>query len=199
MTRSVEHARELAPTLTSAMQWGWYSIAINLVIVLLLSLVATLSGSLAVTAELTHNIVDVVSGGAILIGLKIAARRSKAFPYGLYKIENMVAAAVGGMIFFTAYELGLTAVRGAAPQSRVDAWMLGVLAVTLAIPLVFSHFELRTARAANSPALIAEAREYRIHAYTTGLALAALLSAWFGFPFDRIAALVIVAAVVKTG
>ncbi len=199
MARSVEHPRASTPTLMSAMQWGWYSIAINLVLVLLLALVATLSGSLAVTAELIHNVVDVLSAGAILIGLKIATRQSKVFPYGLYKVENMVAATVGVMIFFTAYEIARTAVLEAAQPLRVDAWMPAALAVTLAVSLVFSHFELRAARAANSPALVAEAREYRIHAYTTGLALAALLSAWFAFRFDRIAALVIVAAVVKTG
>ena len=199
MASSAQHPPESGPTLTSAMQWGWYSIAINLVLVLLLAVVASLSRSLAVTAELIHNTVDVVSAGAVLIGLKIATRESRTFPYGLYKVENMVAAAIGGMIFFTAYEIARSVVFGTPPQLHVDVWMLVALAVTLAIPLIFSHYELRAARAANSPALIAEAREYRIHAYTTGLALAALLSALFGFPFDRIAALVIAAAVVKTG
>jgi predicted Fe-Mo cluster-binding NifX family protein len=66
-------------------------------------------------------------------------------------------------------------------------------------PLVFSHFELRAGQAANSPALIADAREYRVHGFTTGLAFAALLSERFRYPLDRLAALVIVVAVLKTG
>jgi predicted Fe-Mo cluster-binding NifX family protein len=67
------------------------------------------------------------------------------------------------------------------------------------IPLAFSHFELRAGRAANSPALIADAREYRAHVFTTGIVFAALLAQWFNFPLDRVAALVIVVAIGKTG
>lgn len=199
VTSSERHPNETGATITSAIRWAWYSIAVNLLLVVLLGIIAGLSGSLAVAAELIHNAVDLVSAGAVLVELKIATRKSKVFPYGLYKVENIVAAAVGGMIFFTAYEIAHTVFFGTALQISVGAWMLAALAVMLAIPLGFSHFELRAARAANSPALIAQAREYRIHAYTTGLAFAALLSAWFKLPLDRIAALVIVAAVVKTG
>jgi predicted Fe-Mo cluster-binding NifX family protein len=64
---------------------------------------------------------------------------------------------------------------------------------------VFSHFELRAGRAANSPALIADAKEYRAHVFTTGTVFAALLAQWFDFPLDRVAALIIVVAIAKTG
>jgi predicted Fe-Mo cluster-binding NifX family protein len=64
---------------------------------------------------------------------------------------------------------------------------------------VFSHFELRAGQAANSPALIADAREYRAHVFTTGVVLAALVGQWFALPLDRFAALVIVVAIGKTG
>ena len=187
------------PTVTSAIRWAWYSIAAGLVLVALLGMIAAFSGSLAVIAELIHNVVDLVAAGAVLIGLKIAARKSDVFPYGLYKVENLVAAAIGGMIFFTAYEIVHSVFFGTSLELHVDGWMLAGLAVTLVIPVIFSHFELRAALAIDSPALIAQAREFRIHAYTTGLALVALLSSWFGLALDRIAALIIVAAVVKTG
>lgn len=185
--------------IASAIRWGWYSIAVDFLLVVLLGIIATVSGSLAVGAELIHNAVDLVAAGAVLAGLKIAERKSTVFPYGLYKVENAVAAAIGGMIFFTAFEIAHVVLFGSAKQPRVDGRMLAALAVTLIIPLVFSHFELRAANAANSPALVAQAREYRIHAYTTGLAFTALISSWFGLPADRLAALLIMAAVVKTG
>ena len=110
-----------------------------------------------------------------------------------------MAAVIGGMIFFTAYEIVHSVFFGTSLELHVDGWMLAGLAVTLVIPVIFSHFELRAALAIDSPALIAQAREFRIHAYTTGLAFAALLSSWFGLALDRVAALIIVAAVVKTG
>jgi predicted Fe-Mo cluster-binding NifX family protein len=77
--------------------------------------------------------------------------------------------------------------------------MLAGVIVATAIPLVFSHFELRAGRAANSPALIADAKEYRAHVFTTGVVLASLVSQWFNLPLDRLAALVIVLAIGKTG
>jgi divalent metal cation (Fe/Co/Zn/Cd) transporter len=63
---------------------------------------------------------------------------------------------------------------------RVETWMLAALIVTAILPLVFSHFELRAGKAANSPVLIADAVEYRIHVLTTGLVFAALLSERLG-------------------
>lgn len=185
--------------LAIVVRWGWYSIGINLVLVALHGLVAYASGSLAVAAELLHNLVDLASAIFVVIGLKLAARKSRAFPYGLYKVENLIAAGLAIMIFITAYEIASSAFLESSKTPKVGAWMLVSLIATMAAPLIFSHFELRIARRTNSPALMADAREYRVHAYTTGLAFAALLSTWFRFPLDTIAALIIVIAVVKTG
>jgi cation diffusion facilitator family transporter len=180
-------------------RWGWYSIAVNVMLGVLHGMIAFTSGSLAVVAELTHNIVDLAAAVAVLIGLKLAGRKSKFFPYGLYKIENVVAASLAIMVFLAAYEIARDALLARTTPVRVENWMLAALIATAALPLVFSHFELRAGKAANSPALIADAREYQVHAFTTGLALAALISVWFQYPLDRIAALVIVLAVIKTG
>ena len=52
---------------TSVLRWGWYSIAVNIVLAALHGVIAVASGSLAVTAELTHNLVDLISAGAVLV------------------------------------------------------------------------------------------------------------------------------------
>ncbi|MFN2154552.1 MAG: cation diffusion facilitator family transporter [Anaerolineae bacterium] len=180
-------------------RWGWYSIGINVVLVLINWIVAVASGSLAVQAEMIHNVVDLLTAIGVLVGLKLATRKSKAFPYGLYKVENVVSVILGIMTFLTAYEIAHDALFADAVVATVDPWMLGGVAVATAIPLVFSHFELRAGQAANSPALIADAREYRAHVFTTGVVLAALVGQWFALPLDRFAALVIVVAIGKTG
>jgi len=180
-------------------RWGWYSIAVNVILALINMAIATASGSLAVEAEMVHNLVDLLTAVAVLIGLKLSTRKSKAFPYGLYKLENVVAVVLAVMIFFTAYEITRDAFLEPTRQATVDPWMLGGVVVAAAIPLAFSHFELRAGRAANSPALIADAKEYRAHVFTTGIVFAALLAQWFNLPLDRVAALVIVVAIVKTG
>ena len=180
-------------------RWGWYSITVNVILALINMAIATASGSLAVEAEMVHNLVDLLTAVAVLIGLKLSTRKSKAFPYGLYKLENVVAVGLAVMIFFTAYEIARDALLEPTRLATVDPWMLAGVAVAAAIPLAFSHFELRAGRAANSPALIADAREYRAHVFTTGIVFAALLAQWFNLPLDRVAALVIVVAIGKTG
>ena len=190
---------ETAGGRVNVVRWGWYSIAVNTVLALLHGLIAATSGSLAVAAELAHNVVDWLASAAVLIGLKLAMRKSQAFPYGLYKVENLAAAGLAGLIFLTAYEIARDALLAPPALVRADVWMLVTLLATMLIPVVFSRFELRAGQRANSPALIADAKEYRIHAFTTGLAFVALLSAGREFPFDRVAALLIVVAVIKTG
>lgn len=180
-------------------RWGWYSIGINVVLALINLTIALASGSLAVEAEMIHNMVDFLTAVGVLIGLKLATRKTKAFPYGLYKLENVISVILAGMTFLTAYEIARDALVAQASPATVSTWMLVGIAVATAIPLIFSHFELRAGRAANSPALIADATEYRAHVFTTGVVFAALLAQWFNLPLDRFAALVIVIAIGKTG
>jgi cation diffusion facilitator family transporter len=184
---------------TNVERWGWYSIGINVLLALINLAIALASGSLAVEAEMIHNVVDLFTAIGVLIGLKLSTRKSKTFPYGLYKVENVITVVLAVMTFLTAYEIAREALLAQAHETKVNAWMLAGVVLATAIPLVFSHFELRAGRTANSPALIADAREYRAHVFTTGVVLASLVSHWFNVPLDRVAALVIVLAIGKTG
>jgi divalent metal cation (Fe/Co/Zn/Cd) transporter len=119
-------------------------------------------------AELVHSLVDLFSAAAVLAGLKLSSRKTEAITYGLYKLENLVAAVLAALVFLSAYNVAREALAAAPRLVRVDGWMLVVLAAALAIPLLSSHFELRAGQASNSPALIASAKEYRMHLLTTG-------------------------------
>ncbi len=180
-------------------RWAWGSLAVNVALAALHGGIARASGSLTVTAELVHNLVDLLAAIAVLVGLRLSTRASKDFPYGLHKLENLIAAGLALLVFASAFEIARVALQGGSAAVQVDAWMLAAIAVGALLPLVFGHFELRAGISAGSPALIADAREYRIHALTSGLAFAALAAEWLRFPIDRIAALLIVVAVVKTG
>jgi divalent metal cation (Fe/Co/Zn/Cd) transporter len=150
-------------------RWGWYSIGVNVVLAVINLVVALASGSLAVQAEMVHNLVDFLTAVAVLIGLKLSTRKTKAFPYGLYKLENVITVGLAVMIFVTAYEIARDALFTPPRRAAVDPWMLGGVIVATIIPLVFSHFELQVGQRANSPALIADAKEYRAHVFTTGV------------------------------
>lgn len=138
-------------------RWGWYSILVNVVLGGLHLVVAISSGSLAVAAEVVHNLVDLLTAIAVVAGLRIAARKSASFPYGMYKVETLVAAGLAVMVFISAWEIAHLALIAPPTTVEADGWMLVVLLATGAIPLVFSHFELRAGLAANSPSLIVSA------------------------------------------
>lgn len=191
-----ESGQRAAP---QAAQVAWASIAVNVLLSLLNLAIAAASGSLAVAAEMVHNLVDLVASVAVLAGVKISERESRNFPYGLYKVENVVAVGVAILIFFTGYEIAREALRGEGGPATVNGWMLAGVALSAMIPLAFSRYEMRVGRAINSPSLMADAQEYRAHIFSSGVVFLALLGHLVGFPLDRYAALIIVVLIAKTG
>jgi len=161
--------------------------------------IAVASGSIAVAAETLHNLVDLMASVAVLVGLKISQRRSESFPYGLYKVENMIAVGMAGLIFFTGFEITQQALFAHQRPTTVDPWMLVGVMLSAVIPLGFSHFELRAGRAANSPSLVADAQEYRTHVFSSGVVLLSLIGHILGLSLDRPAALLVVFFIARTG
>jgi cation diffusion facilitator family transporter len=178
---------------------AWASIAINIFLSLLNLAIAAASGSLAVAAEMVHNVVDLVASVAVLAGVKISERESRAFPYGLYKVENMVAVGVAILILFTAYEIAKEALSAETRTAMVNGWMLAGVALSAVLPLSFSVYEMRVGQELNSPSLMADAQEYRAHVFSSGVVFLALIGQMIGYPVDRYAALVIVVLIAKTG
>lgn len=178
---------------------GWYSIGVNVFLTLLNLAVSIASGSLAVAAEMVHNIVDLISAVAVLVGLKVSKRSSRGFPYGLYKVENLVAVGIALLIFLAGYEITRQALFGGATETTVNGWILGGVMLSMVVPLAFSYYEMRMGRKFNSPSIMADAQEYRVHFLSSGIVLAALIGQEVGVPFDRIAAVIVVLLVCKTG
>jgi cation diffusion facilitator family transporter len=193
---SLQSGQRSAP---SAAQVAWASIAVNIFLSLLNLAIAAASGSLAVAAEMVHNLVDLVASVAVLAGVKISERESRAFPYGLYKVENVVAVGVAILIFVSGYEIAKEAIFAEPGAATVNGWMLAGVALSAVIPLAFSIYEMRVGRKLNSPSLMADAQEYRVHVFSSGVVFLALVSQMIGYPVDRYAALVIVVLIAKTG
>lgn len=180
-------------------RWGWYTVGVTTTLVVLNLAIALASNSLVVGAEAFHNLVDLITSIAVLVGLKFATRKSRVFPYGLYKLENFLAVLLALMIFYTAYEFVHDAVAQPGGETIIQAWMYGGLALVMAIPLVYSHYLLKTGRRANSPALIATAKEFRTHVFTTGIVFISLVSAKTNLPIEQIGVVLIALVIIKTG
>ena len=184
---------------TNSTRAGWYSILVNLALFALNLTMAAFSGSLALTAETAHNLLDLIASVSVLVGLTLSQRKNRAFPYGLYKVENVVAVFIALTTFFTGYEIAKEALLAPAHTPDVRPLMLGGVLVAAAIPLAFSQYEMRLGRALNSPSLIADATEFRAHLLSSGVVFAALVGQLLGVPLDRLAALVIVGWIAYAG
>ena len=178
---------------------GWYSILVNVALLALNLTMAAFSGSLALTAETAHNMLDLIASVSVLVGLTLSQRQSRAFPYGLYKVENVVAVFIALTTFFTGYEIAKEALLAPSHTPDVRPLMLGGVLLAAVIPLAFSQYEMRVGRSLNSPSLIADATEFRAHLLSSGVVFAALAGQLLGAPLDRLAAMVIVVWIVYAG
>ena len=179
-------------------RWGWYSIGVHMVLMIVNLTIAVASGSLAVTAETVNNAVDLFSSVAVLVGLRLSSRKSQAFPYGMYKLENVIAVGLAFMIGLSGYEIAKGALFALEREAIIAPWMLVGVALSAIVPFIFGYFELRAGRKANSPALIAEARDYQLHLFSSGMVFVALIGQNLGFRLDRVVALAIVLLSART-
>jgi cation diffusion facilitator family transporter len=199
LMKSIENVEEESNDGRAIELWGWSSVGINILLSLLNLGIGIASGSLVVVSEMVHNIVDLMASVIVLIGLKISRRRNKSFPYGLYKVENVVAVLLSCLIFYTGYEIVREALLGVQKQATINLWILAGVILSITIPFTFGHYVLDAGKVANSPSVIASGMEYRAHIFTSGIVLISLVSNYFGLNFDRIAALIIIFFIIKTG
>jgi cation diffusion facilitator family transporter len=178
---------------------AWYSIAVNIAVAMLDFAMAYLSGSLALAAETVHNIVDLTASVAVLIGLKLASRKSKSFPYALYKVENVIATAIAFFVLFTGYEIVREAIFTLGRHVTVQPIMLAGVAVAAAVPFLFGRYELRLGRTLNSPSLMASGKEFQVHILSSGVVFAALVGQLLALPLDRVMAIIIAVFVLWMG
>ncbi len=191
MTDTLQMPTQKLPENTGT-KMGWLSLAINIGLFALNFLMAYYSGSLALVAETAHNILDLIASLLVLSGLWLSQRKQRAFPYGLYKVENMVQAIIAFSIFFTGYEIVRRAILSPGRNVSVRPIMLAGVFIAILIPYIFSRYELRIGRQINSPSLIADATEFRAHIFSSGLVFIAVGGQLIGLHLDRYAAILIV-------
>ena len=179
---------------------GFYSIGVNLLLVALKGVLAYLSGSVALMADAIHSSTDLISSITVLAGIKISKRKSKHFPYGLYKVENFVSLLTSLFIFLAGYEIVKTVFF--APLTLKTEYLpyaMGGLVVAMGITFAFSRYELRQGKAIGSPSLIADAKHIRTDMFSSCVIFIGLLGGMFGLNLDRIAAIAVVLLVFKAG
>jgi cation diffusion facilitator family transporter len=179
---------------------GVYSIGVNVLLVALKGGLAVLSGSVALVADAIHSTTDVISSVTVLAGIKISKRKSKNFPYGLYKVENFVSLLTSLFIFLAGYEIVKTVFfEPFTLKKEYLPYAMGGLVAAMAITFAFSRYELRQGKAIGSPSLMADAKHIKADMLSSGVILAGLVGGLFDLELDRIAAIVVVLLVFKAG
>jgi cation diffusion facilitator family transporter len=184
------------------------SVSVNIFITGLKYFLGVFSGSLALLADAVHSTADLISSAAIWAGLRISRRKTRRFPYGLYKVENLSALIVAGLILLAGYEILMSVFRAEAKiqAARLPYAIVGVILI-LVIVLVFSRYELKKARALNSPSLMADAHQFTTDWFYCCLLLVSLTGSYFDvnaylglkIPLDKIAALGFVVLIAWVG
>jgi cation diffusion facilitator family transporter len=178
------------------------SVAVNIFVTGLKYFLGVFSGSLALLADAVHSSADVVSSASIWAGIRLSRRKTRRFPYGLYKVENLAALITSVIILLAGYEI-VRSVLWAGEKVRAERLpyaMLGVIVVTL-ILLSFSRYELKRARKLNSPSLEADAQHLTTDLFSSLIILVGLAGTYWQvkFPLDKAAAIFIVVLIAWVG
>ena len=77
---------------------------LNLILTLVKVPLAILTGSLTITASAIDSGTDAVASLVIYGGIKLSTRKTRSFPLGLYKLENVASVTISLFIFIAGYE-----------------------------------------------------------------------------------------------
>jgi len=169
------------------------STAFNLALVGAKGGLSILSGSLALLADAIHSFADVISAFALFVGLKLAKRKTRSFPYGLYKLENLIALATSFLIFTAGYEI----LKGALSRNKVallrhlHITLPGFIAIMGAM-FLFSRYQRKVAEETGSPAIAADSAHIKADFLSSTAILISLITNLFGINIDRFAAIIVV-------
>lgn len=175
------------------------AIGVNLLLFAIKYFFSDLSGSIALKADAFHSLSDVVASSTVLGGLVIAKRKTRSFPYGLYKVENLASVGVALAILYAGYEIAMDAIHGDAVElQNVGATMASVLCA-MGVAFAYSAYATRVGREINSPSLVADAKHIGVDIFAGAAVLAGLAGSLAGLDLDRVSAFIVVAIIVWAG
>jgi cation diffusion facilitator family transporter len=176
--------------------WG---VGVSVALMALTVTIAAISHSFALTAMAVDCVVDVVAALVLWLGLRLSERKTAAFPYGLYKIENLLQVAVALLIFIASYQIARQAFVAGRRAPSIDGLIIAGVVVTIVATWIYGWYAMRWGKRVSSPALVADGKHRQTDVVSTSLALVAVVSTYAGFNIDRVAAFVILGFAVYSG
>ncbi|MGB9766470.1 MAG: cation diffusion facilitator family transporter [Sulfurihydrogenibium sp.] len=173
-------------------RWILGSLLINLFLSILKLFFGVLTNSLGLIAEAIHSFSDLVASIISFIGVKLSAKKSKDFPYGLYKLENVAALIISFFLFFAAYEIIKEAFfHHEERQVSNPEYAIAVMVVAMVLTFFYSRLEKEAGKRLNSPTLIADAEHIWADFLSSIIVLVGLIGVYFGYNIDKYAAAIV--------
>lgn len=165
-----------------AIKWSFVVLAITAAFQLAIVLV---SGSVALLADMIHNVADATTAIPLWIAFVLARRKpSKTFTYGLGRVEDLAGILIILIILFSAVVAGYQAIHrllNPQPVSHLGWLALAGLAGFVGNEVV-AVFRIRVGRQMNSAALIADGYHARTDGLTSLAVVLGALGVWLGYP-----------------
>lgn len=167
-----------------------------------------LTNSIALQADAFDNLTDIVMVFAALIGIIYSRKKpNEKFPYGYYKIENIISLIISLFIFYTAYNIILHSIGDIRDFISGDLKVINIsisififLVISFIITLSTSFYLKIIGKKTKSPIIESEASEKFLDNFISLSVLAGFIGACFNvFLLDSIIGLFIALFIIKGG
>lgn len=149
----------------SIIRASWISIGGNAVLAILKIFAGLWSGSLAVVSDGIDSSMDIVMSVIMLITARISNRPPDIkYAFGYKKADTIAAKALSFIIFFAGAQLAITTIKRFFDDSSAELpsyWAMVVTAISIVGKLLLSLYQYRVGKRANSPMLMANAKNMK--------------------------------------
>ena len=182
------------------------SIIVNLVLSAFKLIAGIVASSYAMISDAIHSASDVVSSVIVIVGVKIANKKSdKSHPYGHERFECIASLILASILVVTGLGIGVSGIQNIFSGEYKQFEIPGLIALIAAIISIVVKegmywYARGIAKKINSSAVMADAWHHRSDALSSVGSFIGILGARMGFlVLDSIASTVIAIFIVKAG
>ncbi|MFX1574739.1 MAG: cation diffusion facilitator family transporter [Promethearchaeota archaeon] len=187
---------------------NFFLFSITLLLFILKLIFSYITNSLALQADAFDNLTDLVMIFAALIGIMYSRKKpNENFPYGYYKVENIVSLFISIFIFYTSYTIISQSIRdfinfisGNFKTIETSIVIYFFLVISLIITLSLTFYLKILGKKSNSPVIESEASEKLYDNFISLSVLIGFIGASFNlFLLDSIIGFFIALFIIKGG
>jgi cation diffusion facilitator family transporter len=183
-----------------------YAFLLNPCLAIMKAFLAFFSGSLAIYASAIDSGTDAVASIMIYGGVILSTRKTRSFPMGLYKLENVASVVIAIFIFIAGYEIIREIFSAVAGTPQISLFYIVLLFAGTLATLFYGQYAISIGRKTGSPTLVAEGRHRQVDVLSSIVVLVSVILNYFhlnlnilGVNIDRIGAALILIFIALAG